>query len=125
MKKNEHLNRKNEPLLKNAAKEIHMILDECSDCPEKLGCGIYHHLSAAELYLHQYQMEDDADIGEKDGEDSMKKLNKSVSELVDSLFDVEDKVEEVRGYLQKLDDLTDVALDYLSAIGVPQLSQED
>ena len=55
----------------------------------------------------------------------MDALNEAVADLVDSLFNVIDKVQDARRYLKQLDDLTDAALDYLSAIGVPQLDQED
>ena len=48
-----------------------------------------------------------------------------IDELVDSLFSLSDKVHAARRYLHQLDELTNTALDYLSAIGVPQLSQED
>ena len=57
--------------------------------------------------------------------DELLELDAAVDDLVDSLFNVVEKAAEVRLYLKKLDDLTDAALDYLSAIGVPQLCQED
>ena len=71
----------------------------------------------------------DNEAGEWEDDESvphpMDELNDAVYDLVDDLFRVTDKIAEARKYLERLDGLTEMSLDYLSAIGVPQLSPED
>ncbi len=129
----EELNRKGEELLA-----------ECGECPAKPECEAFSFASAALLYLNsrrnkrnQETWEDEPDEGAEEWEDAdaetgdaatphpMDDLNEAVDELVDSLFNLSDKVHAARRHLYQLDELTDAALDYLSAIGVPQLSPED
>ena len=109
------------------------IFEECRDCPENQSCafanksipGFAHgesSVSSAYEEDHNTEQEDDA-CGQ--ASDELLELDAAVDDLVDSLFNVVEKAAEVRLYLKKLDDLTDAALDYLSAIGVPQLCQED
>lgn len=103
--------------------EMTNIRKECLDCPENRDCPFAKeetkHAVAASTEKPDVQEETCLET------DELLELDDAVSELVDSLFNVIDKVAEAARYLKKLDDLTDAALDYLSAIGVPMLSQED
>ena len=137
--KNEKKNKMENPMtLEELSRKIHEVMEACMDCPYKLGCEPFACVNAAEMNVHQRQLaqakEEKAKYkAEEVEEDSfnekelpaMDALNEAIADLVDSLFNVVDKVHEARRYLKQLDDLTDAALDYLSAIGVPQLSQED
>ena len=98
--------KKNEKMNMNKVEEMNSIRQECQDCPDNQDCPFAKEESSLER-------------------DELRELDDAVNELVDSLFNVIDKVAEAARYLKKLDDLTDAALDYLSAIGVPQLAQED
>lgn len=98
--------KKIEEMNMNKVEEMNSIRQECQDCPDNQDCPFAKEESSLER-------------------DELRELDDAVNELVDSLFNVIDKVAEAARYLKKLDDLTDAALDYLSAIGVPQLAQED
>ena len=98
--------KKIEKMNMNKVEEMNSIRQECQDCPDNQDCPFAKEESSLER-------------------DELRELDDAVNELVDSLFNVIDKVAEAARYLKKLDDLTDAALDYLSAIGVPQLAQED
>ncbi|MBQ6255451.1 MAG: hypothetical protein IKP72_01970 [Clostridia bacterium] len=114
-------------------------LAECENCPAKLGCAPYTRAAVMSLYLRDLQnarkqnlspdagLDDDADEWEDDESvpHPMDELNDAVYDLVDDLFRVTDKIAEARKYLERLDGLAEMSLDYLSAIGVPQLSPED
>lgn len=112
MKKNEEMK-----------KEMTNIRKECLDCPENRDCPFAEDetQSAATASTKKPDVLEESCLET----DELRELDDAVSELVDSLFNVIDKVAEAARYLKKLDDLTDAALDYLSAIGVPMLSQED
>lgn len=114
-------------------------LAECEDCTAKLGCAPYTRAAVVSLYLRDLQnarkrnlspdagLDNEADEWEDDESvpHPMDELNDAVYDLVDDLFRVTDKIAEARKYLERLDGLTEMSLDYLSAIGVPQLSPED
>ena len=144
MKKNEEMKNATENkttgavTLEELNRKADELLAECGDCPAKPECEAFAFASAALLYLTRRQnkrdqeaMENEPDEGADEWEDDetaphpMDALNEAVDELVDSLFSLSDKVHAARRYLHQLDELTDAALDYLSAIGVPQLSPED
>ena len=104
--------------------------------PQKENCATFARAFAADSYLNYYRnaqeqthdmetWDDDKDTFDENDLPAMDALNEAIADLVDSLFNVIDKVQDARRYLKQLDDLTDAALDYLSAIGVPQFSQED
>ena len=124
------------PTLEELNRKADELLAECGNCPAKLECEAFAYASAALLYLNEAseskpdegadEWEDaDGETGDETAPHPMDALNEAVDELVDSLFSLSDKVHAARRYLHQLDELTDAALDYLSAIGVPQLSQED
>lgn len=148
MKKNEEM--KNVPenkttvTLEELNRKVGEILAECGECPAKSECEAFAFASAALLHLNHRKNNRDQDFSENEPDNgadiwedadtatgdaaaphSMEELNDAVDELVDSLFSLSDKVHAARRYLHQLDELTNTALDYLSAIGVPQLSQED
>ncbi len=121
--------RKNEQQ-SNMNGKVSGIREGCLDCPENLDCLFAseddHDFDCDyESKPNKEHAVDPEDEGCEQGTDELLELDTAVDELVDSLFNVIEKVAEVRIYLKKLDDLTDAALDYLSAIGVPQLRQED
>ena len=124
--------------LEELSRKIHEVMDACMDCPHKLGCEPFSRVNAAEMNVHQRQLaqaqeqktgykteEVEEDPFDENDLPVLDALNKAIADLVDSLFHVADKVQDARRYLKQLDDLTDAALDYLSAIGVPQLAQEE
>ena len=142
MKKNEEMKNATENkttgavTLEELNRKADELLAECGDCPAKPECEAFAFASAALLYLNEtsenepdegaYEWKDaDGETGDAAVPHPMDELNEAVDELVDSLFSLSDKVHSARRYLHQLDELTDAALDYLSAIGVPQLSQED
>ena len=116
MKKNEKTNMNK---MEEKAKEMNGIRQECLDCPDNQDCP---------FAVEEINGSMDRPAAQEDScleRDELRELDEAVNELVDSLFNVIDKVAEAARYLKKLDDLTDAALDYLSAIGVSQLDQED
>ena len=117
----------------NMKEKMNDIFEVCRNCPENQDCAFAYKsipgFTHSECPVpnaceedHSTEQEDDA-CGR--ASDELLELDAAVDELVDSLFNVVEKAAEVRLYLKQLDDLTDAALDYLSAIGVPQLCQED
>lgn len=112
MKKNEEMK-----------EETTIIRKECLVCPENRDCPFAEDETqpAVAASTEKPDMQDESCLET----DELRELDDAVSELVDSLFNVIDKVAEAARYLKKLDELTDAALDYLSAIGTPMLSQED
>ncbi len=135
--KNEKKNKMEKPMtLEELSNGIHAFVDSCCECPQKEYCATFARAFAADGYLNYYRnaqeqtqdietRDDDKDPFDENDLPAMDALNEAIADLVDSLFNVIDKVQDARRYLKQLDDLTDAALDYLSAIGVPQLSQED
>ena len=137
--KDEKKNKMEKPMtLEELSRKIHEVMDACMDCPHKLGCEPFSRVNAAEMNVHQRQLtqarEEKAGYKTEEVEEDpfdendlpvIDALNEAIADLVDSLFHVADKVQDARRYLKQLDDLTDAALDYLSAIGVPQLAQEE
>ena len=108
--------KKNEKMNMNKVEEMNSIRQECQDCPDNQDCPFAKEESS------------DSPAAQEEScleRDELRELDDAVNELVDSLFNVIDKVAEAARYLKKLDDLTDAALDYLSAIGFSQLAQED
>ena len=51
-------------------------------------------------------------------------LDNAVDDLVDSLFDVMDKIASVRQFLDKLDSRVTWTLDMLGQLDIPQLSED-
>ena len=135
--KDEKKNKMEKPMtLEELSNGIHAFVDSCCECPQKEYCATFARAFAADGYLNYYRnaqeqmhdmetRDDDKDPFDENDLPAMDALNEAVADLVDSLFNVIDKVQDARRYLKQLDDLTDAALDYLSAIGVPQLDQED
>ena len=135
--KDENKNKMEKPMtLEELSNGIHAFLESCAECPKKELCATFARVFAADGYLNYYRnaQEQTQDMEARDDDEkpfnendlpAMDALNEAVADLVDSLFNVIDKVQEARRYLKQLDDLTDAALDYLSAIGAPQLAQED
>ena len=135
--KDEKKNKMEKPMtLEELSNGIHAFLDSCFGCPQKEYCATFARVFAADGYLNDYRnaqeqthdmetRDDDKDPFDENDLPAMDALNEAIADLVDSLFNVVDKTQDARRYLKQLDDLTDAALDYLSAIGVPQLSQED
>lgn len=128
-----------QPTPEDVRREIIDVLKECADCPVKLECAPFTRAAATSIYLRDLQnarkqnlspdagLDNEADEWE-DNESvphPMDELNDAVYDLVDDLFRVTDKIAEARKYLERLDALAEMSLDYLSAIGVPQLSPED
>lgn len=128
-----------QPTPEDVRREIIDVLKECADCPVKLECAPFTRAAAASIYLRDLQnarkqnMSPDAGLDNEadEWEDNesvphpMDELNDAVYDLVDDLFRVTDKIAEARKYLERLNALAEMSLDYLSAIGVPQLSPED
>ena len=135
--KNENKNKTEKPMtLEKLSNGIHAFLESCGECHKREHCATFSRVFAADGYLNYYRnaqkqtqdmeaRDDDNDPFDENDLPAMDALNEAVADLVDSLFNVMDKVQDARRYLKQLDDLTDAALDYLSAIGVPQLDQED
>ena len=135
--KDENKNKMENPMtLEELSNGIHAFLESCGECPKKELCATFARVFAADGYLNYYRgaqkqaknmetQDDDKDPFDENDLPAMDALNEAVADLVDSLFNMMDKVQDARRYLKQLDDLTDAALDYLSAIGVPQLDQED
>ena len=135
--KDEKNNKMEKPMtLEELSNGIHAYLESCGECSKREHCATFARVFAADGYLNYYRsaQEQTQDMEARDdGEDpfdendlpTMDALNEAVADLVDSLFNVVDKVQDARRYLRQLDDLTEAALDYLDAIGLPQFTQED
>ena len=115
--------KKNEKMNMTKAEETNSIREECLDCPENKDCpfAVEETQPSASGSMEKPAMQEENCLER----DELRELDDAVNELVDSLFNVIDKVAEAARYLKNLDDLTEAALDYLSAIGIPQLDQED
>ena len=116
----------------NKKETLDGIRQECRDCPEKWGCAFasedipgFTCGEKPEPTAHKESHDTDHEENPELETDELRELEESVDELVDCLFSLEDRITEARRYLEKLDALADAALNYLSAIGVPQLAQED
>lgn len=113
----------------NKKEEFDGIRQECRDCPENKECIFAYDNSPADGCADteaNQECQDDAEKSmERQEADELYELNEAVDDLVDCLFTLVDKVVEARRYLARLDALADAALNYLSAIGVPQLAQEE
>ena len=123
--------KKNEKIL-NKKEALDGIRQECRDCPEKWDCAFaskdipgFTCGEKPEPSAHKESQDTDHEETPELGTDELRDLEESVNDLVDCLFTLVDKVVEAQRYLEKLDALADAALNYLSAIGVPQLDQED
>ena len=52
-------------------------------------------------------------------------MNAALNDLVDCLFALIDRIAQARRFLDRLDAFADAFLDYLSSMGVSELTQED
>lgn len=102
----------------------------CDTCPYKLNCPTYPTAAAIAAFL----MEKDKDTEDAYDEDPLLKsvyeddeeedAEEACDDLVDSLFDVMDKIASARQFLDKLDSRVTWTLDMLGQLDIPQLSED-
>ena len=95
----------------------------CRVCPNKETCSLEPNAafmldgSAEPCEPKKNQEEADAQ--------ALQEMNDALNDLVDCLFALIDRIAQARGFLDRLDAFADAFLDYLSSMGVSELTQED
>ena len=120
--KDEKKNKMEKPMtLEELSNGIHAYLESCGECSKREHCATFARVFAADGYLNYYRsaQEQTQDMEARDDDEDPFDENDLPT------MDVVDKVQDARRYLRQLDDLTEAALDYLDAIGLPQFTQED
>ena len=133
--------------------EFYKSLAVCEGCDHKLGCPVYPRAAVIGAFLDSENDEeeedpllksvydDDDDEAEESDHDEeeisvpsipasyrpveeLDELDYAVNQLVDSLFDVTDKIASARQFIDRLDSRVTWMLDMLEQLGIPQLSEE-
>ena len=95
----------------------------CRVCPNKETCSLEP--NAAFMLDGSAEPHEPEKNQEKADAQALQEMNAALNDLVDCLFALIDRIAQARGFLNRLDAFADAFLDYLSSMGVSELTQED
>ena len=97
----------------------------CRVCPNKETCSLEPNAAFMLDGSGSAEPREPEKSQDKADAQALQEMNDALNDLVDCLFSLIDKIAQARQFLDRLDAFADAFLDYLSSMGVSELTQED